>query len=169
MPPVGRKPSTAEEAEIRSNKVGESGSEMEVEESKPKDKRPTTKSLSPAKADSGSQVTETNRRVLSPTQGSHWEGAVQKRYPTLGTRQENRALEEKRRRAECRDQEINRTRGSALVKTARQVNQEQGATKPELTCAEDMQVDESPFLDAPTSKIAPAVEDVGAPVSMEFE
>ena len=95
---------------------------MEVEESKPRDKRPAIKALSPAKADSGSQAIETTRRVLSPTQGLHWEGAVQKRYPTLGARQENRALEERKRRAECREQEINRTRGPALVETSQQVH-----------------------------------------------
>ena len=55
-----------------------------------------------------------------------------------------------------------------MVETAQQVHKEQEATKPESTCAEDMQVDESPFLEAPTSKVAPVVEDVGAPVSMEF-
>ena len=77
-------------------------------------------------------------------------------------------MEERKRRAECREQEINRTRGPALVETAQQVRQEQEATKPELTCAEDMQVDDSPFLEAPTSNVAPGVEDSGDPISMEF-
>ena len=53
VPPAERKPPTSGEAEIRSNKAGESGSEMEVEESKPQDKRPGIKPLSPAKAASG--------------------------------------------------------------------------------------------------------------------
>ena len=59
-------------------------------------------------------------------------------------------------------------RGSALVETAQQVRQEQEGTKPESTCTEEMQVDTSPFLEAPTSNVAPGAEDSGAPTSMEF-
>ena len=73
VPPAERKPPTYGTVEIKSNKAGESGSEMEVEESEPQDRRSDIKPLFPAKVASGSQATEATRRVFSPTPGSHLE------------------------------------------------------------------------------------------------
>ena len=168
VPPAERKPPTSGAAETRSNKAGESGSEMEVEESETQARRPDIKPPPPAKVASGSQATKAVRRVFSPPPGSHLEEAVHRRFPTPEVQQENRILEDRRRKAELRDQKVNRMQGSALVETAQQVRQEQEATKPKLTCTEEMQVDTSPFFEAPTSNVAPGVEDSGAPTSMEF-
>ena len=59
-------------------------------------------------------------------------------------------------------------RGPALEETAQQVRREEKGIGQEATCAEEMQVDIPPFLEAPTLNVTPITEAPGAAPSMEF-
>ena len=168
MPPGERKPPESEKGNSGVAGARDAESEMEVDESKALIRRPDIKSPLVGKGSSGSQVIEGNRRPFSPTPGSRVEEATHKRFPLRENRHEVRTQEDRRRKAEHRDIQVNQLRGPALTETAQQVREEEKELRQESTCAEDMQVDVSPFLDAPASNVTPTVEATGAASSMEF-
>ena len=131
-------------------------------------RRPDIKPPPTGKGASGPQATEGNRRPFSPAPGSHIEEAINKRFHNLDNWHKAHAQEDRRRKSELRDLKVSRLRGPALKETAQQVRREEKGTGQEATCAEEMQVDTSPFLEAPTSNVAPISEAPGAMPSMEF-
>ena len=167
-PPGERKPPESEKGNSGLAGARDAGSEMEVDESEALIRRPDIKPPPAGKGSSGSQVTEGNRRPFSPVPGSHVEEATHKRFHHRENRHEVRTQEDRKRKSEHRDIKVNQLRGPALTETAQQVREEEKEPRQESTCAEDMQVDVSPFLDAPASNVTPTVEATGAASSMEF-
>ena len=168
VPPSERKLPEPEKVKPKPASTGDAESKMEVDESEVLIRRPDIKPPPTGIGASGPQATEGSRRPFIPAPGSHIEEAINKRFHNRDNQHEAHTQEDRRRKSELRDLKVSQLRGSALKETVQQVRREEKGTGQETTCTEEMQVDTSPFLEAPTSNVTPIIEAPGAAPSMEF-
>ena len=141
---------------------------MEVEEQGNQERQPY-KSQSPvSKAVSSPQAVEGGRSLLSPSPGPHKEEVLQKRFHNRIDRHEAYVQEERKRKAEHRDIKVSQVRGPTLEEAAQLFRREEEEKKQEASCPSTVQVESSPFPEAPTSTATTTDEATGDVSEMEL-